>query len=100
QYYIAGQGEMTVFNTGPRAVTQNFNPGDIGYVKKSLGHYVKNTGKEDLVLLEVFRSPQFQDISLSDWLAHTPASLVAQHLNVEASLIRRFPSDKPAIMPE
>ena len=34
QYYIAGQAAMTIFNVGPRAVTQNFNPGDIGYVKK------------------------------------------------------------------
>jgi len=91
---------MTVFNTGPRAVTQNFNPSDIGYVKKSLGHYVRNTGDVDLVFLEVFRSPQFQDISLSDWLAHTPASLVAQHLNIEPSLVPGFPSDKPVIMPE
>ena len=31
--YIAGQGAMTVFNTGPKVVTQNFKPGDIGYVK-------------------------------------------------------------------
>jgi oxalate decarboxylase len=30
QYFVAGQGQMTVFNTGPKAVTQNFNPGDIG----------------------------------------------------------------------
>ena len=26
QYYIAGQATMTVFNTGPKAVTQNFKP--------------------------------------------------------------------------
>jgi oxalate decarboxylase len=38
QYYIAGQGAMTVFNTGPKVVTQNFKPGDIGYVKRNLGH--------------------------------------------------------------
>ena len=39
QYYVSGEATMTIFNTGPRAVTQNFKPGDIGYVKKSLGHY-------------------------------------------------------------
>ena len=35
-YIIAGQGELTVFNTGPNVVTQNFNPGDVGYIKRAL----------------------------------------------------------------
>ena len=83
QYYIAGQGAMTVFNTGPKVVTQNFKPGDIGYVKRNLGHYILNTGDTDLVFLEVFRSNHFEDVSLSDWLAHTPHALVAQHLNID-----------------
>jgi oxalate decarboxylase len=102
QYYIAGQGAMTVFNTGPKVVTQNFKPGDIGYVKRNLGHYILiiNTGDTDLAFLEVFRSNHFEDVSLSDWLAHTPHSLVAQHLNVEPSVVARFPNNKPEIMPE
>jgi oxalate decarboxylase len=100
QYYIAGQASMTVFNTGPKAVMQNFKPGDIGYVKKSLGHYVRNTGGSDLVFLEIFRSDRFEDVSLSDWLTHTPRALVAQHLNMDPAVIARFPSNKPVIMPE
>ena len=100
QYYIAGQGEMTVFNVGPRAVTQNFKPGDIGYVKKSLGHYIKNTGDTDLVFLEIFRSDRFEDVSLSDWLSHVPRSLVAQHLNMDPAVVAKFPSDKPDVLPE
>jgi oxalate decarboxylase len=44
QYYLKGAGRMTVFNTGPAAVTANFHAGDIGYVKKGLGHYIENTG--------------------------------------------------------
>jgi oxalate decarboxylase len=43
QYWIKGKGTMTVFNTGPNAVTMDFNPGDVGYVKRNLGHYIKNT---------------------------------------------------------
>ena len=100
QYYIAGQGEMTVFNVGPRAVTQNFKPGDIGYVKKSLGHYIKNTGDTDLVFLEIFRSDRFEDVSLSDWLTHAPRALVAQHLNIDTAMIARFPNNKPDVVPE
>ena len=100
QYYITGQGAMTVFNTGPKVVTQNFKPGDIGYVKRNLGHFVQNTGDTDLVFLEVFRSNRFEDVSLSDWLAHTPYALVAQHLIVDPAVVARFPANKPEIMPE
>jgi oxalate decarboxylase len=47
QYYIKGTGRMTVFNTGPAAITADFHAGDIGYVRKALGHYIENTGKTD-----------------------------------------------------
>jgi oxalate decarboxylase len=100
QYWIKGKGRMTVFNTGPKAVTTDFNPGDVGYVKRSNGHYIKNVGDTDLVFLEVFRSSYFADVSLSDWLTHTPPALVAQHLNVDAATIAKFPNNKPEIMPE
>jgi oxalate decarboxylase len=99
QYWIKGRGQMTIFNTGPNAVTMDFNPGDVGYVKKNLGHYIKNTGDTDLQVLEVFRAPHFADVSLSDWITHTPPALVAQHLNVSAETIAKFPRRKPEIMP-
>jgi oxalate decarboxylase len=100
QYYITGEAEMTVFDTGPQAVTQNFRPGDIGYVKRSLGHYIRNTGNTDLQFLEVFNSAYFSDVSLSDWLTHTPPAMVAQHLNIDPAVLARFPNNKPEVMPE
>src|ERR1700720_654822 len=100
QYWIKGKGQMTIFNTGPNAVTMDFNAGDIGYVKKNLGHYIKNTGDTDLQFLEVFRAPYFADVSLSDWIARTPPAMVAQHLNVSEATIAKFPKNKPEIMPE
>jgi oxalate decarboxylase len=83
QYYIQGKGTMTVFNTGPAAQTVDFNPGDIGYVEKNLGHYIKNTGSTDLVFLELFKSDHFSEVTLSQWLANTPRQLVKEHLRVD-----------------
>jgi oxalate decarboxylase len=100
QYWIRGSGRMTVFDSGPRAVSMDFNPGDIGYVKRSNGHYIKNVGDTNLQFLEVFRSYYYADVSLSDWLTHTPPALVAQHLNVDEATIAKFPSNSPAVMPE
>jgi oxalate decarboxylase len=100
QYYIKGKGRMTVFNTGPNAMTMDFNAGDIGYVKKNLGHYVENTGDTDLQFIGVFRASRYEEISLSSWLTHTPPALVAQHLNVDEATIAEWPDNAPGVMPK
>jgi oxalate decarboxylase len=99
QYYIKGEARMTVFNTGPKAQTADFRPGDVGYVKKSLGHYVQNTGSTELQFLEIFKTDRFSEVSLTDWLTHAPPQLVAQHLNIDPAVIGRFPKNGPAIVP-
>ncbi len=100
QYYIKGSARMTVFNAGPAANTADFHPGDIGYVKKGLGHYVENTGSSDLVFLAVFRSPRYEEITLSDWLVHAPPELVAANFNLDPAVIAQFPKGAPITMPE
>ncbi len=99
QYYLKGTGRVTVFNAGPAAITADFHPGDIGYVKKALGHYVENTGTTDLVFVEVFRADRFEEVSLSDWLAHSPVEMVAETLNIDPSVIAQFPRNRPDIVP-
>ena len=86
-------------NTGPQAITANFHPGDIGYVKKAFGHYVKNIGDTDLVYMEVFRADRLEEVSLSDWLAHSPVDMVAETLNINSSLIAQFPKNRPDLVP-
>ena len=83
QYYIKGKARMTVFNTGPNAMTMDFNAGDIGYVRRNLGHYVENVGDTEMQFVGVFRAPRYEEVSLSNWLTHTPPGLVAQHFNVD-----------------
>lgn len=99
QYWIKGKGRMTVFNTGPRAQTIDFQPGDLGVVPKSQGHYIENIGDEDVQVLAVFRAPEYQEVDLSDWLAHAPPELVAQHLNIDPAVIARFPRGQVGIQP-
>jgi len=99
QYYLKGEARMTVFTTGPKAQTADFRPGDIGYVKKSFGHYIQNTGNTDLQFLEIFKTDRFAEVSLSRWLTHAPPSLVAQHLNIDPAVIARFPQGGPDVLP-
>ena len=73
---------MTVFNTGPHANTTDFRAGDVGLVRRNCGHYVENTGDDDLVFIETFRSDHYEEVSLANWLAHLPPKLVTAHLNI------------------
>ena len=99
QYYVKGSAQMTVFNTGPSAITNNFNAGDIGYVKANYGHYVKNVGDTDLVFLAIFKTDTYQDVSLSDWLTHIPPAMVTAHFNLSPEDIAKFPKTPPFVMP-
>ena len=93
QYHISGQARMTVFTSGGRARTMDFHAGDVGYVPKPLPHYVQNTGDTNLMFLEMFKSDRFQDLSLSEWLAHTPPELVMSHLNIDKQTFRAIPKE-------
>jgi oxalate decarboxylase len=99
QYWIKGKGRMTVFDTGPKAATADFGAGDIGYVKKSLGHYVENTGNTDCVFLGLFKADRYQEVSLSDWLTHSPPDMVMETLNISAETLAKFPKNHPGVMP-
>src|ERR1700741_3533102 len=98
-YILKGTGRATVFNTGPAAVTTNFHAGDIGYIKKAFGHYLENTSDGDLMYVEVFRADWFEEVSLSDWLAHSPIDMVAETLNLDRSVIAQFPNNRPEVLP-
>jgi len=99
QYFYQGKGRMTVFATGGRARTMDFETGDVGYIQKTLPHYVENTGTTDLKFLEMFKASVYQDLALSEWLSHTPPELVAAHLNLDKATLEALPRNEPLIMP-
>jgi oxalate decarboxylase len=99
QYYIAGQGRMTVVATGNKARTLDFQEGDVGYVQKTLLHYIENTGDTDLTFIEMFKSNRFQEFSFSEWLAHTPAELVMAHLNIDKATYDAIPKNGVVVTP-
>jgi oxalate decarboxylase len=100
QYYISGEARMTVFDTGPKAQTADFRPGDVGYVKKSLGHYVQNTGTTDLVFLEIFKTAKYEEVSLANWLKHSPPQLVKDHLNIDPkTFLKNVPDLRADVLP-
>jgi oxalate decarboxylase len=94
QYYIAGQGRMTVFAGNGAARTFDYRAGDVGYVPFAYGHYIQNTGSQTLWFLEMFKSDRFVDISLNQWMALTPRDVVRDNLHVGPELLNALRKEK------
>ncbi|MDP4023381.1 oxalate decarboxylase family bicupin [Methylobacterium sp. NEAU 140] len=99
QYYLAGQGRMTVFGSESKARTFDYRAGDVGYVPYAMGHYIENTGPETLTFLELFRSPRYADLSLTQWMALTPHALVQAHTRIDRAVIDGLPAAKHPVVP-
>ncbi len=85
---------MTVFAANGTARTFDYRAGDVGYVPCALGHYVQNTGKQSVWVLEMFKSDRFQDVSLNQWMAITPHQLVYENLKVGPELMSALRKEK------
>jgi oxalate decarboxylase len=99
QYWIKGKGRMTVVTTEATGRTMDFHQNDVGYVPPMAGHTIENTGTEDLIFLEMFKAPQFLDVSLNQWIARMPDKMAGAHLKLPARIIRNAPHDNNVVLP-
>ena len=91
--------ESNLFKLGGLLPEGMMFPFDFGFVPQTLGHYVENTGDTDLVFLEMFKAPRFQDISLNDWLTHIPPELVVEHLGISRQTLSAIQRANYAVLP-
>ena len=98
QYYISGEGRMTVFASAGKARTFDYRADDVGYVPYAMGHYIQNTGETTLRFLEMFKSDHYADVSLAQWMSLTPPELVKAHLNLDDATIAALSKDKQVVV--
>jgi oxalate decarboxylase len=48
----------------------------------------------------MFKSSFYQDLALSEWLAHTPTELVMAHLGIDRATLDAIPKTETVMMPE
>ncbi|OBZ72016.1 Oxalate decarboxylase OxdC [Grifola frondosa] len=97
-YYLSGLGRVTLFGAQGNSRTFDYEPGDVGFVPASFGHFVENIGNTTLHFLEIFNSDRFQDISLAQWLALTPPALVKAHLQLDDDTIDHLNKTKQIVV--
>ncbi|KAI2643197.1 Bicupin, oxalate decarboxylase/oxidase [Xylaria nigripes] len=98
-YFLQGSARITVFKAPSSSRTFDFTAGGVGYIPQAQGHYVENTGTEDVIFLEVLQAKKFSDISASQWLALTPRQVVKDTLNLSDKVLDGLPKDKTLIKP-
>ncbi|KAF5379837.1 hypothetical protein D9615_005766 [Tricholomella constricta] len=97
-FFLEGHARVTIFASQSNARTFDYQPGDIGYVPASMGHYVENIGNSTLRFLEIFNTDKFQDISLNQWLALTPPKLVQEHLGFSDEVMSKLSKKKNTVV--
>ncbi|KAI0033645.1 oxalate decarboxylase [Vararia minispora EC-137] len=97
-FFISGSARVTLFGGQSNARTFDYQAGDVGYVPAAFGHYVENVGNETLRYLEIFKTDQYQDISLTQWLALTPPTLVKAHLGFDDATIAHLNKTKQVVV--
>lgn len=100
QYVLSGSVRITLFGSGGRARTEDFSPGDVGYAPQGYGHYIQNTSDQPSQILIAFDQGEYQEISLSTWLAANPTALVAENFQISEELASKLPDQKVFIAPK
>lgn len=96
-YVIAGRCRVTVYDTQGACEIADFGPGDVWYFPRGHGHSIQGLGPGECKFMLVFDNGYFSEFatfSFSDWLAQTPAEVVAKTLRLSEATIARLPKQE------
>jgi len=99
QYVVSGSGQLTLFGSHGRVRTMDYDKGKVAFIKQGYGHFIENTGNEEMKILILFNSPDYQEIALSAWLAANPAQLVADHFGMDPGMVAGLRQRRLGIAP-
>lgn len=84
---------------GSKARTFDFSAGDTAVFPDNSGHYIENTSDDEtLIWIEIYRSDRVADIPLTQWLALTPADIVAATLKIPIETVRQMKKEKQVLI--
>jgi oxalate decarboxylase len=91
QFYLSGGARITIFGTHGRTKTETFGPGEVAFIKQGFGHFVEQIGDEPTKVLTLFKSPVFEEISISTWLAANPLGIITDNFGISRELADKLP---------
>jgi oxalate decarboxylase len=98
QYYLKGRSQIGVFAAHGNYREEEFGRGQVAFIDRGFGHFIKQIGDEETQILIAFNSPDYQEISLSGWLASNPLKLLETNFGVDAAMIEKMPDHRLKIV--
>jgi oxalate decarboxylase len=90
-YYLRGKGQVALFGSGGRSKIADVAAGDAVYIPAGFGHAIKNTGDDDLEVVQTWDNGKFEEIDLDNWVRASPNYLLTNNFSaVPASTIGKM----------
>ena len=96
-FVLEGSVRTTVIDPHGYAETNDFEPGDVWYFPRGHGHMLECLGNEPCRFILIFDNGYFSEFgtfSITDWLGHTPRSLLAKNFGLPESSFDGFPKEE------
>ena len=97
QLYLSGRARVTIFGAHGRTKTETFGPGEVAFIKQGFGDCVEQIGDEPTKVLILLKSPVYEEINISTWLAANPASFITDNFGVGKELVDKLPTQSVGV---
>ena len=101
-YMIYGKARVTVLNPDGTIFIDDVAQGDLWFFPAGFPHSIQGLAPDGCEFLLVFDEGSFseyQTFLISDWVAHTPESILAKNFKLPAEALRKLPTDELYIFP-
>ena len=96
-YVIKGACRVTTIDPNGQCEIVDFGAGDVWYFPRGHGHSIQGIGTEPCEFILIFDNGYFSEFgtfSITDWIGHVPAEVLAKNFAVPASTFADFPKQE------
>ncbi len=93
-FMLDGRAQITSVDQAGRNFVANVGPGDLWYFPSGIPHSIQGlepAGCEFLLAFDDGKFSEFDTLSISDWLAHTPKEVLGKNFGVDPDAFARIP---------
>jgi oxalate decarboxylase len=101
-FVTEGMVRVTLFDGEERITRADIMTGDAFYFPRGYAHVIQNASAEPATFLLIFDDGHFSEFatfSLTDWVAHTPKTILSETLKVSEDALAGLPDGEVYIVP-
>jgi len=101
-YMLYGNARVSLLNPDGTVFIGDVAKGDVWYFPAGLPHSIQGLGPDGAEFMLVFNQGSFSEdntLLLSDWVAHTPPSVLSKNFGLSENVLKNLPSENLYIFP-